>query len=112
MISTERFLKALLSKIFLVFKPALYCYEVPKYSHISFLVDQKDKTMSQEEFQKQVLNALAELKADSVELRTDVEKSNDKFEVYRQATQSVVNLAFGLIASVTVITVISSVFKR
>lgn len=68
--------------------------------------------MSQEEFQKQVLDSLAELKADSVELRADVEKSNDKFEVYRQATQSLVNLAFGLIASATVITVVSAVFKR
>ena len=61
--------------------------------------------MSQEEFQQKILNSLEELKA-------DVEKSNDKFEVYRQATQSLVNLAFGLIASATVITVVSSVFKR
>lgn len=68
--------------------------------------------MSQEEFQKQVLDSLAELKNDSVELKADIEKSNDKFEVYRQATQSLVNLAFGLIASATVITVASAVFKR
>jgi hypothetical protein len=68
--------------------------------------------MSQEEFQKQVLDSLSELKADSLELRIDVEKSNEKFDVYRQATQSLVNLAFGLIASATVITVVSSVFKR
>jgi len=65
-----------------------------------------------ESFQKQVLDSLSELKADSVELRTDVEKSNEKFEIYRQATQSIDNLAFGLIASATVITVISTVFKR
>lgn len=68
--------------------------------------------MSQEEFQKQVLESLAELKVESVELKADIEKSNDKFEVYRQATQSLVNLAFGLIASATVITVVSAVFKR
>jgi hypothetical protein len=68
--------------------------------------------MSQEEFQKQVLDSLSELKTDSLELRTDIEKSNDKFDVYRQATQSLVNLAFGLIASATVITVVSAVFKR
>ncbi len=61
--------------------------------------------MSQEEFQQKILNSLEELK-------NDVEKSNYKFEVYRQATQSLVNLAFGLIASATVITVASSVFKR
>jgi hypothetical protein len=68
--------------------------------------------MSQEDFQKQVLESLAELKADSIELKADVEKSNDKFEVYRQASQSVVNLAFGLMANATVITVVSAVFKR
>jgi hypothetical protein len=61
--------------------------------------------MSQEEFQQQVLRNFEELKA-------DVEKSNEKFDIYRQATQSLVNLAFGLIASATVITVVSSVFKR
>jgi hypothetical protein len=75
--------------------------------------------MSQEEFQKQVLDSLGELKADSASLKADVEsldtrieKSDSKFDVYRQATQSLVNLAFGLIASATVITVVSSVFKR
>ncbi|MDK2409520.1 hypothetical protein [Aphanizomenon sp. UHCC 0183] len=61
--------------------------------------------MSEEEFQQKILNSLEELK-------TDVAESNDKFEVYRQATQSLVNLAFGLIASTTIITVVSSVFKR
>jgi hypothetical protein len=61
--------------------------------------------MSQEEFQQKILNSLEELK-------NDIEKSDSKFEVYRQATQSLVNLAFGLIASATVITVASSVFKR
>ncbi len=68
--------------------------------------------MSQEEFQKQVLDSLNELKSDSVVLRADIEKSNEKFDVYRQATQSLVSLAFGLIASATIITVVSSVFKR
>ena len=61
--------------------------------------------MSQEEFQQKILNSLEELK-------TDVAKSNEKFEVYWQATQSLVNLAFGLIPSTTIITVVSSVFKR
>ena len=61
--------------------------------------------MSEEEFQQKILNSLEELK-------TDVAKSNEKFEVYSQATQSLVNLAFGLIASTTIITVVSSVFKR
>ncbi|WP_434685344.1 hypothetical protein [Pseudanabaena minima] len=68
--------------------------------------------MSQEEFQKQVLESLAELKTDVERLDASIEKSDDKFDTYRQATQSLVNLAFGLIASATVITVVSAVFKR
>ncbi len=68
--------------------------------------------MSQEEFQKQVLESLAELKTDFERLDASIEKSDDKFDTYRQATQSLVNLAFGLIASATVITVVSAVFKR
>jgi hypothetical protein len=68
--------------------------------------------MSQEEFQKQVLESLAELKTDVERLDANIEKSDDKFDTYRQATQSLVNLAFGLIASATVITVVSAVFKR
>ncbi len=68
--------------------------------------------MSQEEFQKQVLESLAELKTDVERLDSSIEKSDDKFDTYRQATQSLVNLAFGLIASATVITVVSAVFKR
>jgi chaperonin cofactor prefoldin len=68
--------------------------------------------MSQEEFQKQVLESLADLKTDVERLDASIEKSDDKFDTYRQATQSLVNLAFGLIASATVITVVSAVFKR
>ena len=75
--------------------------------------------MSQEEFQQQVLrkfdnyeNSQQQVLDSIQELKTDVEKSNEKFDVYRQATQSLVSLAFGLIASATVITVVSSVFKR
>jgi chromosome segregation ATPase len=75
---------------------------------------------------QQVLSSLTELKTDINELKTDVsglkiglnglqtdvENSNTKFDNYQKATQSVVNLAFGLIASATVITVVSSVFRR
>ncbi|HEY9873644.1 MAG TPA: hypothetical protein V6D12_09405 [Candidatus Obscuribacterales bacterium] len=52
------------------------------------------------------------LSTDVERLSTDVEKSNDKFEIYRQANQSLVNLAFGLIASATVGLVVSLIFKR
>jgi uncharacterized protein YoxC len=52
------------------------------------------------------------LKADFNVLKTDVENSNTKFDNYQKATQWVVNLAFSLIASATLITVVSSVFRR
>jgi len=52
------------------------------------------------------------LSSDVERLSTDVEKSNDKFEIYRQANQSLVNLAFSLIASATVGLVVSLIFKR
>ena len=52
------------------------------------------------------------LSSDVERLSTDVEKSNDKFEIYRQANQFLVNLAFSLIASATVGLVVSLIFKR
>jgi peptidoglycan hydrolase CwlO-like protein len=75
---------------------------------------------------QQVLSSLTDLKTDITELKTDVnglkadvgglktdmENSNTKFDNYQKATQWVVNLAFSLIASATVITVVSSVFRR
>jgi outer membrane murein-binding lipoprotein Lpp len=45
-------------------------------------------------------------------LDTNVEISNTKFDNYQKATQWVVNLAFSLIASATVVTIVSSVFRR
>jgi uncharacterized coiled-coil protein SlyX len=45
-------------------------------------------------------------------LTTDVEKWNDRFANYQQATQWVVQLAFGLIASATVTVIITAVLKK
>jgi molecular chaperone GrpE (heat shock protein) len=61
---------------------------------------------------KQVLDSIAELRSDFTELKTDVERFNDKFDNYQKATQSVVNLAFGLIASATIVTLASAIFRR
>ncbi len=71
--------------------------------------------MTQDDFQKQVLDRLEKLDkldADVQQISRDNEKFSDRFSNYQQATQSLVSLAFGLIASATVITVISAVFKR
>jgi uncharacterized protein (DUF608 family) len=45
-------------------------------------------------------------------LTNDVEKFNDRFSNYQQATQWVVQLAFTLIASATVTVIITSVLRR
>ncbi len=45
------------------------------------------------------------------ELSDEVKKFDERFSNYQQATQWVVQLAFGLIASATVIVVVTSVFK-
>jgi uncharacterized coiled-coil DUF342 family protein len=52
------------------------------------------------------------LKVKTQDLQKDIEISNTKFDNYQKASQSLVNLAFSLIASATVVTVVSSVFRR
>jgi len=52
------------------------------------------------------------LDEDVKKLFLENERSNDKLTNYQQASQSLVNLAFSLIASTTLITVVSAVFKR
>jgi hypothetical protein len=68
--------------------------------------------MTQDDFQKQVLDRLDKIDTDVEQVSKDNERFNDRFTNYQQATQSLVSLAFGLIASATVITIVSSVFKR
>ena len=68
--------------------------------------------MSDPDFQQQVLDRLDRLSEDVEKAIADTEKFNEKFADYRQATQWVVQLAFGLIASATVITIVATIFKR
>jgi predicted nuclease with TOPRIM domain len=70
-------------------------------------------------FQQQVLDRLESLKRSDDQIREDVgqlkgevERFNDRFISYQQATQWVVQLAFTLIASATITVIISAVFKR
>jgi hypothetical protein len=72
--------------------------------------------MSQEDFQQQVLRKFEELKTDIdnrfTKLEFDIKEANIRLDAYQKSSGQIVNLAFGLIASATIITVISSVFKR
>jgi hypothetical protein len=60
----------------------------------------------------QILTELRGINDRLDQLETQNDKFNDRFANYQQATQWVVQLAFGLIASATVITIISTIFKR
>jgi hypothetical protein len=69
-----------------------------------------------EEFQKQALQKISELKIDIddrfTKLDFDIKEANIRLDAYQKSSGQIVNLAFGLIASATVITVVSAVFKR
>jgi hypothetical protein len=58
---------------------------------------------------QQILDSIKEIKTD---VDTKIDTFNTKFDNYQKATQWVVALAFSLIASATVITIVSSVFYR
>ena len=68
--------------------------------------------MTQDDFQNQVLDRLDKFDLDVQQISKDNEKFSDRFTNYQQATQSLISRAFGLIASATVITVVSAIFKR
>jgi FtsZ-binding cell division protein ZapB len=55
---------------------------------------------------------VTELKSEFADMKNDAKSFDNKFENYQKATQSVVNLAFGLIASATIVTLASSIFRR
>ncbi len=76
---------------------------------------------------EQVLKSIENLKADvdtKIDgLKADVDTKidafarqndtfNEKFDNYQKATQSIVNLSFGLIASATVVTIVQGIFFR
>jgi hypothetical protein len=69
-----------------------------------------------EEFQKQALQKISELKTDIddrfTKLDFEIKEANIRLDAYQKSSGQVINLAFGLIASATVITVVSAVFKR
>ncbi len=69
-------------------------------------------------FQQQVLDRLDRLSTNVEQLSTDVEQlkqelalTNTRVDTYQKASTQVVNLAFGLIATATITTVITSVTR-
>jgi predicted PurR-regulated permease PerM len=64
---------------------------------------------SETRLENQIDNKIDNLKT---QIDSKIDTFNERFDNYQKATQSLVNLAFSLIASATVITVVSSVFRR
>ena len=63
-------------------------------------------------FEQQVLDRLDDLKRSDDQLREEVERFNERFTNYQQATQWVVQLAFSLIAAATVTVIVSAVLNK
>jgi tetrahydromethanopterin S-methyltransferase subunit B len=57
-------------------------------------------------------NLETKIKDSETRLETKINTFNEKFDNYQKATQSLVNLAFGLIASATIVMIVSNVFIR
>ncbi len=56
---------------------------------------------------------LAEQNAEAIrELRQETKEQGIRFSAYQQASQWVVNLAFGLLATATITTIVSAVVRR
>jgi uncharacterized protein YaaN involved in tellurite resistance len=64
----------------------------------------------------EMLDKLAELAKENSEsikqLREESKELNIRFSTYQQASQWVVNLAFGLLATATITTIITAVFRK
>ena len=58
---------------------------------------------------QQILDSIKEIKTD---VDTKIDTFNEKFDNYQKATQWVVNLAFSLIASATILSIVYRVFPR
>ena len=76
------------------------------------MVNREDTNNSQQ----QILQRLNEIESDLSQeisgLKHEVERFNEKFSNYQQATQWVVQLAFTLIASATVTIIVTSILRR
>jgi uncharacterized protein YjgD (DUF1641 family) len=56
--------------------------------------------------------AIKELREESKRSREESKELNIRFTAYQQASQWVVNLAFGLLATATITTIVSAIFRR
>ncbi len=60
----------------------------------------------------EIRSEVAEIRSEVAEMKENTQKWDERFETYQKANQSIVNLAFSLIASATVVTIASALFLR
>ncbi len=72
--------------------------------------------MATERWNDEMLDNLAQAAKENTEaihaLREETKEQSIRFAAYQQASQWVVNLAFGLLATATITTIITAVFRR
>jgi predicted nucleic acid-binding Zn-ribbon protein len=59
-----------------------------------------------------IRSEVAEIRSEVAQMKENTSKWDDRFETYQKANQSIVNLAFSLIASATVVTIASALFTK
>jgi predicted PurR-regulated permease PerM len=72
------------------------------------LLGVNEMQVEQSELQ-QILESIQEIKTD---VDAKIDTFNEKFDNYQKSTQQVVNLAFSLIASATILSIVYRVFPR
>ncbi|WP_019500968.1 hypothetical protein [Pseudanabaena sp. PCC 6802] len=65
-----------------------------------------------DEMVDKLAESVKELREESKEFREELKELNIRFSAYQQASQWVVNLAFGLLATATITTIITAVFRK
>ena len=72
--------------------------------------------MTVERWTDEMLDRLAETTKENAEaireLREETKEQGIRFSYYQQASQWVVNLAFGLLATATITTIVTAVYRR
>jgi prefoldin subunit 5 len=65
-----------------------------------------------DEMVDKLAESVKELRQESEEFREELKELNIRFGDYQQASQWVVNLAFGLLATATITTIVTAVFRK
>ena len=79
-----------------------------RLSHIESLLEE---IREEQQRQKQEIAAFQhEVRTGFSEFKSESKATSEKFDIYRQANQSLVNLAFGLIASATIAVVVKIIY--